>query len=178
MRVAKVQKHDHVMHPFPVIYREEVMPADAESVREIIESHDLFSRDEVELAMELVQERLLKGVRSGYQFLFAERTGRVIGYSCFGPIPCTRGSYDLYWIAVHHDLRGMGIGKELLKQSEHMIAGQGGRTLYIDTSSRREYDSTRSFYERCGYHQEAFLKDFYFPGDGKIIYVKSMLNQT
>jgi len=175
MRVAKIQKHNQVIYPFPIIYRQEVLSTDAESVREIIESHGLFWRDEVELAVELVQERLLKGARSGYQFLFAEQAGRVIGYSCFGPIPCTRGRYDLYWIAVDHDMRGMGIGKELLKQSEHVIAGQGGRTIYIDTSSRREYDATRSFYKRCGYRREAFLKDFYCPGDSKIIYVKSIV---
>ena len=64
MRAAKVQKHDHVMYPFPVIYREEVKLTDAESVREIIESHDLFSRDEVELAVELVHERLSRGSKA------------------------------------------------------------------------------------------------------------------
>ena len=72
----------------------------------------------------------------------------------------------------------MGIGTELLKQTEHTITEQGARTIYIETSSRREYGSTRSFYERCGYHQEAVLKDFYSPGDDKMIYIKSMLNQT
>jgi D-alanine-D-alanine ligase len=178
MRVEKVQTHNEGIYAFPIIYRQEVLPTDGESVREILESHRLFWREEVELAVELVQERLLMGVQSGYQFLFAEQGGRVTGYSCFGPIPCTRGSYDLYWIAVHHDMMGMGLGKELLKQSEQRVAAQGGRTIYIDTSSRREYEATRFFYERCGYRREAFLKDFYFPGDSKIIYAKSLLNHS
>jgi GNAT superfamily N-acetyltransferase len=178
MRQAKIRKHHQVIYPSPIVYREEVIPADLDNVREIIASHSLFSRDEVELAVELVQERLIKGARSGYQFLFAERAGRVIGYSCFGPIACTQGSYDLYWIAVQGDLLGAGLGRELLKQSEDMMTGQGARAIYIETSFRDEYKPTRLFYEKCGYHLEAVLKDFYSPGDAKIIFVKLMLNQT
>jgi hypothetical protein len=33
---------------------------------------------------------------------------------------------------------------------------------------------THRFYERCGYRQAAFLEDFYAPGDGKVIFVRSL----
>ena len=42
----------------------------------------------------------------------------------------------------------------------------------IETSARELYRPTQRFYERCGYEAEARLKDFYAPGDSKIIYVK------
>ena len=42
----------------------------------------------------------------------------------------------------------------------------------MDTSQRTEYASTRAFYESCGYLQEAVLRDFYAPGDGKVVYCK------
>ena len=39
-------------------------------------------------------------------------------------------------------------------------------------SNRHHYLPTRGFYLRCGYRQEALLKDFYAPGDDKVIYIK------
>jgi len=46
--------------------------------------------------------------------------------------------------------------------------------VYADTSSRPQYEPTRAFYLSCGYVQEAFLADFYSPGDGKVIFVKPL----
>ncbi len=31
-----------------------------------------------------------------------------------------------------------------------------------------------AFYLRCGFRREAFLPDFYAPGDGKLIFVKNL----
>ena len=45
-------------------------------------------------------ERLEKGAASGYEFVIAEDDSSMVGYACFGEIPCTVGSYDLYWIVV------------------------------------------------------------------------------
>ncbi len=157
-----------------ISYRDEVRPADVENVRRVIESSAFFSDEEVEIAVELVQERLARGIKSGYLFLFAEQGGKVVGYTCFGPIAGTKASYDLYWIAVDNHLRGGGVGKELLAVTEQEIARQGGQRIYVETSSREKYEPTRAFYLKRGYQQEAFLKDFYSTGDGKIIYVKEV----
>jgi len=141
-------------------------------IREIINSSGFFSSQETEVACELVRERLSKGISSGYLFLFAEMEGRIMGYTCYGPIPCTRDSYDLYWIAVAQPLRGTGLGRELLKRSETIIEKNGGRRIYAETSSRELYGSTRAFYEACGYGEAAVLEDFYAVGDHKVIYLK------
>ncbi|MBD3308846.1 GNAT family N-acetyltransferase [candidate division KSB3 bacterium] len=143
-------------------------------VRAILESSGFFSEAEVVVAEELVQERLAKGLASGYEFLFAERAGNVFGYACFGPIACTLASYDLYWIAVHETARGDGIGTTLLRNTEALIAAQGGTRLYIETASRPQYEPTRQFYRRRGYQPEAILQDFYAPGDDKVIFVKAI----
>ena len=57
-------------------------------------------------------------------------------------------------------------------QTEKLIEASGGRQLYDETSSRDQYKPTHKYYEACGYRQEAFLKNFYAEGDGKIIYSK------
>lgn len=159
-------------------YRKEVRPTDAGLVRKMAESSGFFSSAEVGIALELVEERLAKGVRSGYHFLFAEQAGTVIGYVCFGPIAGTKASYDLYWIIVPDDFRGRGIGKKLLAECEKQIAELGGLRVYVETSSRRQYEPTRHFYQRCGYERGAVLEDFYSPGDAKIIYVKALPADT
>ena len=126
------------------------------------------------MAVELLQENLSRGESSGYYFSFVEINERVVGYSCYGPIPCTRESYDLYWIAVLHEFRGRGIGRDLLQRTEEKIGELGGKRIYVDTSSREQYEPTRSFYRAGGYEREAVLKDFYSPGDDKVIYVKQL----
>ncbi len=73
---------------------------------------------------------------------------------------------------MEQSLRGAGLGRELLQRSEQAIARAGGRRIYVETSSRELYGSTRGFYEACGYGKAALLEDFYAPGDDKVIYLK------
>ena len=145
---------------------------DPENIREIVSSTGFFSDDEVKIAVELAEERISKGESSGYNFLFLDVNGKTVGYSCFGPIPATKFSYDLYWIAVHKDYQNYGLGKLILTQSEKAIANLGGKRIYVETSGRDQYISTRKFYLACNYKEEAILEDFYSPGDAKYLYLK------
>lgn len=146
-----------------------------DSVREIVEATGFFTPDEVDMAVELVDAGIAGGSISDYLFLFCEdKSGAVLGYTCYGPVPCTVGSFDLYWIAVHPRRQGSGIGKELLERTEEKIRGLEGMRIYIETASRDLYRPTQRFYARCGYRREALLKDYYSPGDSKIIYVKRL----
>ncbi len=154
--------------------RYELVPEDGERVGLLTAATGFFHPPEVEIAVELVEERLARGPSSGYEFVMAEEDGRLAGYTCFGPIPCTASSYDLYWIAVHPDLQGRGLGRRLMEESERLVAAAGGTRLYLDTSHRAQYVSTRAFYERCGFRLETVLEDFYAPGDGKAIYGKAL----
>jgi D-alanine-D-alanine ligase len=157
-----------------LLFRENVLPGDNAAIRAIVASSGFFYDHEVEVAVELVEERQEKGVQSGYFFVFAEQEGRVVGYCCYGPIACTSGSFDLFWIAVHNDCRGQGIGKILLKKNEELIAAQGGRGIWVETSGQEKYQPTRDFYVHNDYQLEAVLKDFYGPGDDKFIFVKRL----
>jgi acetoin utilization deacetylase AcuC-like enzyme/GNAT superfamily N-acetyltransferase len=156
-------------------YRQEVQEQDADRIRRLVQVTGYFSAEEIEVAVELVNEHLLKGAAvSGYHFLFAERYDRLVGYTCYGPVPATASSYDLYWIAVHPDFRRRGLGKMMLAETEQIIRRSGGTRIYADTSMRVQYASTRAFYEHCGYQIESVLEDFYAPGEAKAIYCKSI----
>ncbi len=158
----------------PIVLRSEVLPSDAEAVRRLVVSTDVFSPIEVDVAVELVEDRLSLGPESDYKFLFADLEGRAVGYTCYGPIALTAASFDLYWIAVDKSLHGRSIGRLLLEKTEELIRQIGGGQVYIETSNRHHYAATRGFYLRCGYRQEALLTNFYAPGDDKVIYVKEL----
>lgn len=155
--------------------RFELKPGENERIREITESVGVFYQDEVDIAEELAVESIEKGgCRSGYNYILCEYNSEIIGYTCYGNIPCTRDRYDLYWIVVHDDFRRMDIGKKLIAATEKKILERGGKKLYIETSSREPYYYTRQFYMKCRYKEEAVFKDFYDDGDDKIVYSKEL----
>lgn len=155
-------------------FRHDVLPADREVIGRIVAATGFFRDDEIAVAVELIDERLARGEASGYFFVFAEVDGVTAGYACYGPIACTIGSYDLYWIAVDPAFQRHGLGRALVAEVERHAGAAGGRRMYIETSGKPQYLPTRSFYERCGYRIEAELGEFYGPDDDKIIFGKPL----
>ena len=157
-----------------VEYRYVLKPLDKKFIRDILESTAMFYDYEVKIALEILDEYYLKEELSGYYFILAENEGKVIGYINYGPVPCTQTSWDIYWIAVRKDIAGRGIGSELLKQAEEHIRKMKGKNIWVETSARTDYKPTRSFYQKMKYSIAAELKDFYAPGDHKVIFHKPL----
>lgn len=157
-----------------LIIRDTVKKTDVKAIDSIVRSTGFFPEHEIEIAVELIEERLQKGLDSGYLFNFLELNGEVVGYSCFGPIPMTKISYDLYWIAVHNDCRGKGFGKYLLDYTEKYIKNLGGKQIYVETSSKDQYKPTREYYKKMKYKKLVVFEDFYDYNDGKVVYVKKI----
>jgi ribosomal protein S18 acetylase RimI-like enzyme len=152
---------------------------DREAVRRIVEATGNFTRAEVATAMEVVDEWLRDGPASGYltYVLDAGSDGGgppVRGYVCFGPAPLTEGTFDLYWIAVDPASQGRGFGQLLLQFAESEVRGLGGRLLLIETASQDAYGPTIRFYERAGYDLAARIRDYYRPGDDKLVFAKRL----
>lgn len=155
-----------------ITFRTNVRSEDIETVTDMVRSTGYFREDEILVARELVEEAFHKGKESGYEFIFAEVDGQTVAYSCYGLIPCTLKSYDLYWIATHNDYQGRGIGRRVLKETEEAVKNLGGKTIYVETSSKEQYISTRVFYEKNDYILKARFEDFYDIGDDKCVYWK------
>ncbi|MDH4049093.1 MAG: GNAT family N-acetyltransferase [Gammaproteobacteria bacterium] len=158
-------------------WRTAVRESDSAAVRELVAATGFFTDEEVEVAVELVDETLANGKSSGYEFVFADApddSGRLLGYTCFGAIPMTVSSCDLYWIAVAPGKQRSGLGGQLIRESERLAKGLGTTQMFVDTAGREKYAPTRAFYERCGYRKAAVLDDFYAPGDAKVIYAKTL----
>ena len=152
--------------------RDDLLPADRASLEQILRSCKFFRDDELAVAFELIDDRLRKGEASDYRFLVAAAGDRVAGYCCYGRIPCTVHSYDIYWIVVDPTIHRTGIGRKLVTAVEDRVRKLGGKRIYIETSSRTLYTPTHHFYSSCGYRVEATLRDFYAPGDNKDVFSK------
>ena len=155
-------------------FRTTVAAADVERIRAIVIAAANFSAEEIDIAAELVTERLARGATSGYFFILAERAGTLTGYACYGPIAGTYARFDVYWVAVAPAAQRGGLGRELLVRTEAAIRAAGGERIYIDTSTSPGYDAARGFYRRMGYGVAAELPDFYQAGDGKVIFMKAL----
>ena len=157
-----------------LLWRESVRREDAQRIRTLVAATGMFSAEEIAIAEELVTERVEKGRASGYDFVLLEDSGNLVGYACYGLIPGSEVSHDLYWIAVHPDYQGRGFGKQILRQTEEAMRRVGARQVYLDTSSSERYAPTRAFYTASKFALSAELPDFYRPGDGKLIYCKAL----
>jgi GNAT superfamily N-acetyltransferase len=157
--------------------------ADRGRIEEITRAVGLFREEEIPVALEVFDAAVGVGPRADphrvategdpYSQIGAEVDGRIAGWICWGPTPCTLGTYDLYWMVVDPALQGTGIGTALLAEMEHRLAGLA-RLVVVETAGRPDYGPTRSFYEARGYRAAATIPDFYAPGDDQVVFVKNL----
>jgi ribosomal protein S18 acetylase RimI-like enzyme len=157
-----------------LIWKQDIRAEDLNPLANLVAGAGVFTAEEITVAAELAEARLLQGDASGYQFILAFADGLLAGYSCFGRIPLTEASYDLYWIVVGAACRNQGVATALLARTENRIHESGGRHLYAETSSRDIYTPAQSFYLANGFAQMAHFPDFYREGDGKLVYGKKL----
>lgn len=134
-----------------------------------------FRADEVAVALDVFDAALGIGRRRDpdYETAGIELDGVLAGWACWGPTPCTLGTFDLYWIVVGAEWQGRGVGSALLTEMERRVAGRA-RMIVVETAGRAQYVLTRRFYESHGYVVESRIADYYAPGDDLVTYVKRM----
>jgi D-alanine-D-alanine ligase len=135
----------------------------------------LFRPSEINIAREILDDALQQGSQGHYQSFVALQNNQVQGWVCFGPTPCTIGTYDLYWIAVEKAAQGHGIGRALMTFAEATIRDRHGLRVVVETSGRPAYEPSRRFYRQLGYAAATEIKDFYDIGDAKLVLTKSLL---
>ncbi len=157
--------------PFTTVIRR-ARPEDRASVMAILKATKFFRPGELKVAEEVFDASLSCGSEGDYQSFVAGEGDNTIGWVCFGPTPCTVGTFDIYWVVVEPSNQNRGTGTLLMEHVTMLIKELKGRLIVVDTSGSPRYLSTRCFYEKLGYQAAAKLKDFYANGDDKIIYVK------
>ncbi|OGU57609.1 MAG: GNAT family N-acetyltransferase [Ignavibacteria bacterium RBG_13_36_8] len=148
---------------------------DLHQLKSIIDKVDLFTIEEKDVALELIDEATEFSEKDYYNIFVYERNNKIYGYHCTGKRALTDGVFDLYWIVVDPENQNNGIGKELLMHSEEFVKNNNGRWILAETSSREAYESTRKFYLRNNYSIVSQIKDFYSVNDHLIVFGKYII---
>ena len=152
-----------------------LLATDRERVEVITRGAGGFRPDEVTVALEVFDAGLGVGRRRDpdYELAGVEVDGDLAGWACWGPTPCTSGTFDLYWIVVDQPWQARGVGTILMDEMERSVVGRA-RMIVVETAGRAEYAATRAFYEHRGYQVAGRIADYYSPGDDLVTYAKRL----
>jgi ribosomal protein S18 acetylase RimI-like enzyme len=131
---------------------------------------------------ELFPSEMLPGMVSGFLndpesteiWLTSESEGEVIGFCYAVPEKLADGTWNMLAIAVLPAKQGKGAGNDIVKHLENYLKDKGHRILIAETSGTNQFVPTRAFYKKCGYSEEARIRDFWAAGDDKIVFWKAL----
>lgn len=149
-------------------------PDDSAALIAIAVAAGMFLANETEALDKVLADYFSGNLDDGHTWIVDEQEGEPRGVAYYAPVPMTEGVWNLYMIAVHPDCQGQGHGTALLQYVENVLRANGERLLLVETSGLAKYKRTRAFYAKCGYEEEARIRDFWASGDDKIVFRKAL----
>lgn len=153
-------------------------PEDRDVLLSIIERTESLTKEERGCAIEMLDVYLGEPGQTDYCFITALKDGAPAGYACYGDRSLAQGVFDLYWIIVGEGMKGAGVGRALVDGVEVKLKDLNARMLVAETSSLPAFEAARGFYLKCGFLEEARIRDFYKPGDDIVFYVKRLTQKA
>jgi ribosomal protein S18 acetylase RimI-like enzyme len=148
-----------------------IQPQDTPALLALAEATGLFDAASSQELRQLLADYFSGDIHKNH-FWITDDTQGLIGVAYYAPERMTEGTWNLYLIAIHPDHQGKGRGTALLGYVEHALRERGERLLLVETSGLNSFERTRTFYRKCGYEEEARVRDFYTTGEDKIVYRK------
>jgi GNAT superfamily N-acetyltransferase len=130
-----------------------------------------FQPNELEELSEMLSDYFSSDSDSDHFWITDDDNGP-IGVAYCEPERMTNRTWNLQLLAIRPDRQGQGRGATLLRYVEQTLTVRGGRMLLVETSGLPEFERTRAFYVKCGYEEEARIRDFYAAGDDKVVFRK------
>ncbi|NEO85399.1 MAG: GNAT family N-acetyltransferase [Spirulina sp. SIO3F2] len=155
-----------------------ITPEDTSALLALAEATGLFQPPELQELSEAIAAALEGTLGSNHTWLTDEDGGELVSVAYYAPEPMTRGTWNLYLIAVHPQHQRQGRGAALLRHIEQTLNVKGERMLIVETAGLPSFAGTRAFYRTCGYTEEARIRDFYQAGEDKIVYRKLLQDAT
>lgn len=148
-------------------------PDDMAALLALAKAIGLFQPSDLEDFGGILNEHLSSNSESD-NFWIADDEGGLLGAAYYAPEPFSEDVWNLYFIGVHPTHQGKGRGTALLRYVEQDLQERGERLLLVETSGRDNFKQTRAFYRKNGFEAEARIRDYYKPGDDKIIFRKAL----
>jgi GNAT superfamily N-acetyltransferase len=130
-----------------------------------------FQPNELEELSEMLSD-YFSGDSDSDHFWITDDDNEPIGVAYCEPERMTNRTWNLQLLAIRPDRQGQGRGATLLRYVEQTLTARSGRMLLVETSGLPEFERTRAFYVKCGYEEEARIRDFYAAGDDKVVFRK------
>lgn len=134
----------------------------------------LFPANETEALGKVLADYFGGNIDDGHVWVTDDEEGELRGVAYYAPAPFADGTWDLLMIAVRPDCQGRGRGAALLRHVENALQASGQRVLLAETSGLPSYERARAFYAKCGYEEEARIREFYAAGDDKAVFRKAL----
>ena len=103
---------------------------------------------------------------------YEEDNGNIISAIIFVENEHRSGGYRLEYFGVHRNYRHRKLGWKLLDAMIRFVTAHNGRYIETFTCDLPEYASARRLFERNGFQLMCLLPEYYYPGEGKLLYLK------
>jgi len=148
------------------------MQGDRAGLMAVVEASGLFPPDGLEEVDSMLAD-YFAGKNGCDHFWITDDDGSgPVGVAYYAPERMTEGTWNLYMIVVHPDRQGEGRGAALVRHVEQTLMERGERVLLVETSGLPSYERARTFYTKCGYEEEARIRDFYKADEDKVVFRK------
>ena len=151
---------------------------DVAQIRALAIGNAMFSPEDMD-GFDDALNGYLSGATEGHRWLVATGTeSQIEGAAYFAPEPFGDRVWNLYFLAAHPSRHRRGAGSTLVARIEQTLRDEGdetARVLIVETSSSAAYDGARAFYASRGFDPEAVIREFYGPGEDKIVFWKSLV---
>lgn len=145
-------------------------PDDTTALIALADATGLFPPSALELLRQMLTDSL--GGSDTEHFWITDDDNGPVGVAYCELERMTNRTWNLQLIAIHPNRQGQGRGATLLRYVEQTLTVRGGRMLLVETSGLPSFERTRAFYAKCGYEEEARIRDFYAAGDDKVVFRK------
>lgn len=149
-----------------------IRPGDEPQVAAMLEATALFPPEELAEVMEMLAGHLGGRFGGEHRWSLAQENGRVLGAAYWAPERMTDGTWNLYMLAVHPERHGQGLGGRMVNHVEQACRAEGVRLLLVETLGIPDFEPQRAFYRKCGFEEEARVREFYGTGFDKVIFRK------
>lgn len=151
---------------------------DADELRRLAIDNGMFHPDEMGDFDEMLSGYLDGSLGSHSWVVLEDGRSGVIGAAYYAPEPFADRLWNLYFLAAVPGRHRAGAGGVLVGHIEADLRRRGdgvARILIVETSSGDGYEHARAFYGKHGFVEEARIREFYGPGDHKVVFWKSLV---
>ena len=166
------------MSPSQYVVRAATAP-DADAIRALATDNGMFDPGDMD-GFDEMMGGYLDGTLDRHAWIVATNDTEIAGAAYYAPEPFADRLWNLYFLAVRPGGHRSGAGSVLIQWVEQALCALGeeqARVLIVETSSTDPYTQARAFYAKQGFEEEARIREFYGPGDHKVVFWKALFRK-